>query len=305
LVEQAIRLRRVGKDAEALGVLKQALDQDPASMRVRVHLATAYQAVGDWLSAYVQLDEALQHPDDPYVARHREILDNASRTIAEHLGMLEVGGSPTGAAVLLNGQRVGVLPMAEPIRATIGSYVLEVEMRQHYPISRPVTIKRGTLTRESVQLRSIGSQSLVASGDTSSLPRHSDTSETWSSAEDKREAYAPKWVTWTLAGTSAVAAVTGGVALVIRNQHASDWNDDQQCLGGAGVTREELCGDERESAERAERVAIVGGASALILGAGALVSGLWKGSPSEPSPAQGWLSGCTLTPEGASCRGTF
>jgi hypothetical protein len=99
--------------------------------------------------------------------------------------------------------------------------------------------------------------------------------------------------------------VTGVVALAVRNQKASDWNDDQQCLGEAGVTREELCGDKRDSAERAERVAIVGGASALILGAGALVSGLWKGTPSEPSANQGWLSGCMLTPDGASCRGTF
>lgn len=305
LVEQAIRLRRLGKDTEALGVLKQALDQNPTSMRVRVHLATAYQAVGDWLSAYAQLDEALQRPDDPYVARHSEILENASRTIAEHLGMLEVGGSPTGAAVLLNGQRVGVLPMAEPIRATIGSYVLEVEMTQHYPISRPVTIKRGTLTRESVQLRPIGSQSLVASGDTSALRSHGGTSETWSSAGGNGEAYAPNWVTWTLAGTSALAAGTGVVALVIRNQRASEWNDDQRCLVAAGLTREELCAAKRDSAKRAERVAIVGGASALILGAGALVSGLWKGTSSEPSARQGWLGGCVLSPEGASCRGTF
>jgi tetratricopeptide (TPR) repeat protein len=305
LVDEAIKLRRQGRDADALLVLEQAAHDNPESMRVRVHLATCYQAVGDWLSAYAQLDEALQHPEDAYVSRHRDTLDAAAQTIGDHLGMLEVGGSPAGASVLLNGQKVGVVPMAAPIRVTIGSYVLEVEMQKHYSTSRPVTIKKGTLTRESVQLRAVSPHTLA--GSEAAVPGSSpsdDGSQNWPSAREGKP-YAPKWVTWTLAGASGAAAVTGIAALIIRNQNANHWNDDSHCLGNTGVTREQLCANKREAAETAERVALAGGVSALILGAGALVSGLWKDKPSDFSTSQGWLQNCSLTVGGASCRGSF
>jgi hypothetical protein len=305
LVDQGIELRRQGKDAEALDVFKQAVLLHPDSVRALIHVATCYQAVGDWVAADAHLRRALEHTSDPYVERHKQALENAQRVIAERLGMLEVGGGPAGAVVLLNGQRMGQLPLSEPIRATVGDYLLEVKMPGHYPTSRPVSIKSRTLVREDVQLASAGARSseAFAAGSASSLGSTSGMP-----SEDGTPAGPEKtqWLTWTLGGLGGAAAVTALTALIVRNSNAQHWNDDGRCLNVPGRTRQELCGDERDSAKTAENVALVGGTAAIFLGAGALLSSFIANRSEQPEANHlGFLGGCTLSPEGASCRGSF
>jgi hypothetical protein len=305
LVDQGIELRRQGKDAEALNVFKQAVLLQPDSVRALIHVATCYQAVGDWVSADTHLRRALEHTADPYIERHREALENAHRVIADRLGMLEVGGGPAGAIVLLNGQRMGQLPLSEPIRATVGDYLLEVKMPGHYPTSRPVSIKSRTLVREDVQLASAGARSseAFAAGSASGGAASAGTSH----SEDGSAPGAAKsqWLTWTLGGLGGAAAITAVTALIVRNESARHWNDDERCRNVPGRTRQDLCGDERDSAKTAENVALIGGTAAVFLGAGALLSSFITNRTERPEASLGFLGGCTLTPEGASCHGSF
>ena len=302
LVDQSIRLRRQGNDADALTALRQAVELDPDSIRARVHLATCFQAVGDWLAADLQLSEALRHPDDPYVQRHREALESAHRVIGDRIGTLDIGGEPAGAEVLMNGQMVGLLPLPEPIRATVGEYTLQVRKHGHYPISRPVTIRSRTLTRESVQLTQVGADGTAMSD--VSAEGSSFLGSTLTGVEVKpmspleRDSGVPGWVTWSLVGLSGAAAVTSVTGLLIQDANASRWNDDSQCLNVAGMSRQELCPDERDTARSANSVALVSGAAALMFGAGALLIAIFGDEEPESGPKRTWILGCSPTDAG-------
>src|SRR5687767_907394 len=50
-VTEGIAMRAEGKDAEALKLFEKAAELDPGSVRVRIHLATVHQALGNWLLA--------------------------------------------------------------------------------------------------------------------------------------------------------------------------------------------------------------------------------------------------------------
>jgi hypothetical protein len=299
LLAEGIALRAANQDLEALQALKKAAEIDPESVRVQVHLATVYQALGEWLLADDYLRLALTHEKDPYVVRHRKVLDDAGRVISANIGRLEVEGEPAGAEVRLNGRLVGTLPLAAPARATVGSYSLEVRLDGHYTVQRPIVITGNSLIRESVRLERQPDEphgALAAAG-----PGGTQGDPTLD-----RPAARP-WLTWTLGGLSAAAGVTTISALVYREVHANNWNDNSQCLS-VEQTREELCGSERDKVESAESVAVVAGVATGLFAAGALLNVFVFSSgqsPEQPPSGQAALRGCTLGPMGASCFGSF
>jgi tetratricopeptide (TPR) repeat protein len=292
LLAQGIALRAAGNDLEASQVLKKAAAIDPESVRVQVHLATVYQALGEWLLADDYLGLALSHEAHPYVVRHRKSLDDAQRVISANIGRLEVEGEPAGAEVRLNGRLIGTLPLAAPARATVGSYSLEVRLEGHYTLQRPLVITGNSLSRESVRLE----------------PRpadepHAALASTGQGGDPTADRPAERpWLTWTLGGLSAAAGVTTITALVYREVHANNWNDNSQCLS-ADQTREELCGAERDKAESAGSVAVVAGVATGLFAAGALLNA-FAFSTEAPS-GQASLQGCTVGLMGASCFGSF
>src|SRR5687767_13031567 len=105
----------------------------------------------------------------------------------------------------------------------------------------------------------------------------------------EREAQAasgsPRWLSWTLTGLAAGAAVTTGAALVARNQHASRWNSPA-CLEN-GRRRGEVCADELDAGKNAERLAYGSGIASVLLTAGALFSWTWR-APETPNVRLAW-----------------
>jgi hypothetical protein len=296
-VESGIRLRAEGKDAEALKAFEKAAEIDPDSVRIQLHLATVHQALGDWLAADQYLSMALRRQNHPYVNRHRKTLEEAQRVINANIGSLEVDGEPAGAEVRLNGRLVGTLPLAEPIRAIIGSYLLEVRLDRHYTAQRPIVITGGGLVRESFQLEPLPAEQRAAPRATP-LPA---PAESVVNINDERPAR--PWLSWTLGGASAAAGATTVVAVVLREVHAGRWNDNGRCLR-VNQTREQVCGGERQAAETAGTVALAGGVVTGLLAAGALVNAFAFSAPN--APAQVGFAGCTLVSlTGASCFGSF
>ena len=295
LLADAIALRAANKDLDALQALKKAAEIDPESVRVQVHLATVYQALGEWLLADDYLRLALAHEGHSYVVWHRKSLDDAGRVISANIGRLEVEGQPAGAEVRLNGRLIGTLPLAAPARATVGSYSLEVRLDGHYTVQRPIVITGNSLIRESVRLEP---QPDEPAGALAAWPGGGQGDPALDRPAERR------WLTWTLGGLSAAAGVTTISALVYREVHANNWNDNSQCLS-VDQTREELCGAEREKVESAESVAVVAGVATGLFAAGALLNVFVFSSGPSPQPGQAALEGCTLGLMGASCFGSF
>lgn len=293
LVEQGMQLRRQGDNEAALQVFRAAEAIEPTSSRIRVHLAATHQALGNWVEADRHLAELLQVTDDPYIERHRETLQRAAEFVAGHVGTLEVAGGPPGAEVRLSGRRLGVLPLSEPPRVAVGTYELEVTLRGHYALRRPVVIGARSVTRESVQLVPVEA---AAPASPSVAPTAVEPDRGWSS---------PRWLSWSLTGLAAGAAATTAVAFVLRERHAERWNSDD-CLV-SGRTRGDVCRDELDKGRAAERVGYVSGAATLLLGAGAIVS--WTvvapAAPSAESSSGVATLGCSVLGAGAACTGRF
>ncbi len=310
LVQQSIGLRRGGRDREALQQLEKAESLAPSSLRIVVHLANTHQALGNWLEAAEYLERALQSEKDEYVARHQKTLEKAFEVVSRRIGRVEIGGAPAGAEVRLSGRLIGTLPMAEPARATVGDYTLEVSHPGYYPASRPLSVRPQGLVRESVDLREVPagtdpSAEGAAAGAESARPGRGDVGVEQAAASDS-------WLPWGLGVASGVAAATGLSAWVIREQHAERYNDDTRCYNVVGQTRDELCGSEREAAGTAQTVAVVSGVTAVLMAAGAVFVGVGGGSApaaaaaGKPRPplAFGNLA-CDVLVEGVRCSGSF
>ena len=300
LLQRGVELRHDGRDADALVLFQQALELDPESARVFAHLGVTYQALGRWVLADTYLSQALARSGDPYIERHRPALEQASALVKDHLGLLDVQGSPAGAEIQLNGQSFGKLPLPEPVRVPVGSYVMEVSLAGHYGISEPIRISPRALTRESVELLPLSARAQPAKGVPSAAAAEEAGSEP-SPSEAERQG-PPSWVPWTLAGVSAAAAAVTTVALVNRQQHADRWHDNARCLDVPGATRESLCADERSAGERAQTVALVSGGVALAFAAGALWTGF---AVSSSSSEQAGLESYSIGWAGALCSGHF
>ncbi|HEU4578285.1 MAG TPA: tetratricopeptide repeat protein [Polyangiaceae bacterium] len=299
LLQQGMDRRAAGQDAEALQAYRQAMDLDPDNARVLAHLGVTYQALGRWVPAHKYLSLALSHSADPYIERHEDELTGALGVVAGHLGQLEVYGGPPGAEVMLNGEVVATLPMAEPLQVTVGSYLLEVQAPGHYKLGRPITVQPRQLTREEVGLAPQRSGNAARSaGELQGEP----ATGTPAGELEAREpgGGAPRWLPWALGGAALLSTAGTVISWQRREYYADRWNDDQACLG-VGVSREQRCGDELDRGQRAETMMWITGSAALAFTAGAVLATIWI----EPAREQVGLSGCAPGLGGAVCFGTF
>jgi len=288
-IEQAIALRRSGQDREALGEFQQAELISPDSARVQAHLAGTYQALGDWLRADEYMKRALAQTADLFVQRHRETLELALQKIEEHIGQLEVDGSPVGAEVRIDGQLKGALPLRQPIRTLAGSYTLELSRRGYYGVRRPVIVVGAQLTREVVHLSADVPASEPAPRSTPGIAPDTSSSTT-------------SWLPWALGGLGLAAGGVSTVSWLARERHAERWNDDARCQR-AGQTRDDVCGTERVASERAQTIMLVSAAAGGVFAVGAVLS-VVLGTPATRQTDQAELA-CALEGVWLTCAGRF
>lgn len=297
LVAQGIALRRSGQDAQALAVFQRAEALEPGSARIQVHLAATHQALGEWEAADRYLTRALAQMNDPYVQRHQSMLASARRRIDAHIGSIEVSGGPPGTQVWLNGRLVGKLPLSETVRIEGGIYTLEARLPRHYPVTRSVAIAGGSLVRESLRLQPVSSAAGAPS------PALSADEQPLEATADTPSSGAPAWLTWTLAGLTVGAAAGTAYAWTVREGHADNWNNDNDCLR-QGRTREDVCANELDAGKSAETWMWVGGAATGAFAAATLVS-LWLQRDDEVIDASTAGVDCGLGWNQVMCAGRF
>jgi hypothetical protein len=152
LLQKGVELRRRGKEQEALDTFQHAA-QIKRTPHVVAQVALAEQALGLWVAAERDLKEALDAgANDSWIGKNRHPLDESLRVIQSHLGSLAVLGQPADAEVLADGEVVGRLPIATPVRLPIGEVSLIVRKDGYDKVTRVVTIARGGLVRENIAL---------------------------------------------------------------------------------------------------------------------------------------------------------
>ena len=68
------------------------------------------------MEAEAHLSAALASPNDPSIAKYRQILADALTMARSQIGELTIQGNPPGADVIVNGHSVGTLPLPSPIK---------------------------------------------------------------------------------------------------------------------------------------------------------------------------------------------
>lgn len=142
VLREGIAHRVAGRDEEAVARFEAAYAMHPAPVTAG-QLALACQAVGRWLDADRYFREALAHPEDDWVRRHRRALDEAYGRVQRHVGELELRGGPAGATVWIDQEPRGTLPLDAPLRVRAGELALEVRAEGYLPFARVVSVAAG------------------------------------------------------------------------------------------------------------------------------------------------------------------
>lgn len=282
LILQGVKLREQGRDEEALKLFVRAQEIAPTP-RALAQRALAEQAIGDWVQAELHLREALRASDDSWIALHRAALEGALGVISEHLGDLQINGGVGGAQLRLDGQPVGQLPLAAPLRVVVGRPLLEVALAGYYTVRREITIKAGSLSTETIELVPMPARPVAVAA--SSPQPAGSTGAAQAPSEPSRLDTLPPFVFWTAAG---VTAVVGGLALW-SGLNASAKNDAYEDYAAQpGATSDEAHDgyEDAKSAQARTNVLLVttGVAAAATIAIGALFTD-WSGSSESDAAA--------------------
>jgi hypothetical protein len=152
IVTRGLEYRRAGRDSESLAEFQRALRMEKTA-RIQAQVALAEQALGLWVPAESHLIEALASGNDPWIRKNLAALTRALGVIQEHLGSLEVWGTPKGAEILVDGKPVGRLPLASPVRVLSGdTVILGARADGFSEANRNVRVPVGGTVREHVEL---------------------------------------------------------------------------------------------------------------------------------------------------------
>ncbi len=151
LIRRGVELRKRGDDRAAMQEFERAY-RLARSPRAAAQLGFAEQALAMWPQADTHVSESLRAKDDPWINKNRAVIEESLRTIRAHVGRIEISGGRPGAAVAVNGQRVGTMPLAEPVAVSAGAVDIEVRAAGHQPAVKTVNVAAGEYARVSFAL---------------------------------------------------------------------------------------------------------------------------------------------------------
>jgi hypothetical protein len=240
IVKKGTDLRRQGRDREALAEFQRAA-QVNETPRVTAQIALAEQALGLWEDSWAHLKKALDHEGDPWIQKNHAVLQTALGVIEEHVGIVEIWGTPDGAEVLLDSRPIGRLPSAQPVAVTSDQASLVVRSAGYIDVTRTLKVKIGALVREHVELHpapppvaqidmTVKSRAADGAANGPGLIAIAGPSETSGpeAASGKRPIYS-RWWFWTAVG---VVALGAGAALLLSNRSSvsgDTCSDPTQC----------------------------------------------------------------------------
>jgi hypothetical protein len=152
-IARGIAYRKTHDDAAALGefLTARSLLSTP---KTTAQIGLAFQALGRWPEAAAELEACLRDENDPWIAR-------SLTSVRAHLGSVEVRGSPLGAEVLVDGKRVGAIPMPSPTWVNPGKVVVEVRSPGFLSAERTINVTKDSISRETIELTATAGSSIV------------------------------------------------------------------------------------------------------------------------------------------------
>lgn len=299
LIDRGFDLREHGDDEGGLALFTQAYEAGH-SPRALAQMGLAEQALGRWVLAEQHVQGALAQATDVWIVAHQEVLADALHTIQARLATLELRGGVDGADVLVDGDVVGHLPLAAPLRLVAGALQVEVRKEGYLPWSHTVVLAPGETGRETVVLHRRPTEPTVETGGHAApvaiTPRapHGDPGRTW------------RALGWTSIAVGLGGGALGAIALGLREVAVAKFNSDE-CLSPAS-TRIETCPSQWDLGHAFETTAVVSFITAGVLGIlGAVLIAIAPGAAPRDAapPANALVCGPGPGQIGVGCAGTF
>jgi hypothetical protein len=161
LIRRAIEMRRTGDDQGAQPLFREAYEISHAP-RAAAQLGFCEQALGRWVDAETHLGESLRKANDPWVKKNRGVIEEALVLIKSHIGRLEISGEPAGAEVVVNGNAVGQLPLAMPVRVTGGEIEIELRAPGYTTVTKKIRVDGGQYEKLSMRAQKETTAAVVA-----------------------------------------------------------------------------------------------------------------------------------------------
>lgn len=212
LVRQGVELRQQRHDARALPLFQKAYGMS-RTPRTAGQLGLCEMALGYWLDAENHLSEALAVPDSPWVSRNLADLTGALAGVRANISEVTITGEPKDAEVLVNGQSIGRLPLAAPVRLGKGAADVELRAPGYSNGARALKVPGGT--QETVNVILVKSADAATVGGASEPatplppPTGPPTDQPEASTSNPRRIAA-----WTTGGVAALGLIFGVVETV-------------------------------------------------------------------------------------------
>jgi hypothetical protein len=217
VLSRAVELRERGQDVEALALLAEAHARAP-SPRIAAQLALVELAREQWLGAETHLTEALAATSDAWVRSNRSVLEPRLEAVRARLAWLQLGTTPDGVSVALDGKVLGVTPFAGPQRVLAGTRTLTLTRDGYRTIEKTIELAGKSTERLHLTLppKTLVTMDLTAPGARMGSDPALDPREQPPEASKGRGA-----VFW-LTAAGAVLSLTAGVIGVVAATQSQD-----------------------------------------------------------------------------------
>jgi len=296
LYAQGAALRAQHRDEEALALYRELHERTQAP-RALAQVAIAEGAVGRWVDAEAHLVAALASGADPWVTRFRAALMASLATMRAHVGTLRVACDVSGAAVWVDGRRVGAV--GDELRVLAGTVNFEVRAEGRPAVARVATVPARGVAREEVWLPPAPAVGAV-------VPAPGSTNVAPAVAVGDAPRPAPsttlRALGWVGVGAGAALLAGGAVALVFGRGAASAYNDDPSCPGVGAPAQPDACASRLSATQTLEPLGWTGMALGVGLGAAGAVLLATSGGSARAAAA---LRACTIGGAGVVCGARF
>lgn len=224
LIREGIELRRLSDDQAALVKFEAAVKLE-ASPRAVAQLGLCELAVGRFSHAVEHLTTAMHATKDKWVASKKAILRESLEQAKARVGRVEVVAEPAGAEVFINGERIGVAPLAAPVLTNEGSVDVQVRKEGFQPQSRSLSLKGSQYQKIAITLEPTKPKIIEP------LPALSTGPTTGTDLVAHADAPQPKWIAptkWALLSVAGLGVAVGTYGW-IHHQSLVDSYDKAGC----------------------------------------------------------------------------
>jgi len=241
---------KAGRWAEALSAYEEAYRARQA-WDIAGNLGIAEVETGRFAAGARHLDEALRGFPGSGKPEQRVLIDAAYQKALAKVGRLSVQASVPKAVISVDGEAMGVAPLAGPLFVSAGKHRVDAKT-DGASATKDVEVAAGAQIDVPLELTSSSAATLPPGGE----------------VEDETPVAA-----WVLVGAGATVAVTGGILLFVGLSSQSGAQDDFQAIGDDGGRCEPAssgfgtrCDEALSSASTGNALAATGG---ILLGVGA------------------------------------